>query len=83
MDYCYRFKQMCKKAETTLKQIPLTGVWPKKLELPVYPDELLKVSKKVNKQVSNIIFLIVNANFRDYFFFVIDSIICNGGSYRR
>lgn len=40
LDYNYRFKQMCKKADTALKQYPLTGKWPAKLDLPVYPDEL-------------------------------------------
>lgn len=41
MDFCYRFKQICKKADTVLKQFPLTGVWPAKYELPIYPEELL------------------------------------------
>lgn len=50
MDHCYRFKQVCKKADTALKQFPLTGIWPKKLELPNYPSELLvKVSLISNK----------------------------------
>lgn len=44
MDHCYRFKQVCKKADTALKQYPLTGKWPDKLELPIYPSELIKVS---------------------------------------
>lgn len=35
---------MCKKADTVLKQFPLTGVWPNRLEFPIYPSELLKVS---------------------------------------
>lgn len=34
---------MCKKADTSLKQFPLTGLWPEKLVLPHYPEELLKV----------------------------------------
>ncbi|XP_037034861.1 zinc finger protein 181-like [Bradysia coprophila] len=46
MDFCYRFKQMCKKADTLLKQFPLTGTWPEKLVLPQYPDELLKAPVK-------------------------------------
>lgn len=46
MDFCYRFKQICKKADTSLKQFPLTGQWPEKLTLPQYPEELLKVPKK-------------------------------------
>lgn len=37
MDYCYSFKQMCKKADTALKQFPLTSVWPDAMELPKYP----------------------------------------------
>lgn len=40
MDYCYRFKQMCKNSDTMLKQFPLTGIWPNKLEHPKYPKEL-------------------------------------------
>lgn len=43
MDHCYRFKQICKKSDTLLKQYPLTGVWPIKLELPKYPEQLVKV----------------------------------------
>lgn len=46
MDYCYRFKQMCKKADTMLKQFPLTGVWPVKLEHPKYPDDLSGSTKE-------------------------------------
>lgn len=41
MDYCYRFKQMCKKADTALKQYPLTGIWPAKHELPLFPTETI------------------------------------------
>lgn len=37
MSYCYQFKQMCRRADTLLKQVPLTGVWPNKLEHPKYP----------------------------------------------
>lgn len=43
MNYCYQFKQMCRKADTLLKQVPLTGVWPNKLEPPKYPIRLSKV----------------------------------------
>ncbi|KAJ6627582.1 Zinc finger and BTB domain-containing protein 17 [Pseudolycoriella hygida] len=46
MDFCYRFKQMCKNADTSLKQFPLTGLWPEKLDLPQYPEELLKARVK-------------------------------------
>ncbi|XP_055598735.1 zinc finger protein 37-like isoform X2 [Uranotaenia lowii] len=35
MDHSYKFKQICKKADTLLKTYPLTGVWPEKLQLPV------------------------------------------------
>lgn len=45
MDFCYRFKQMCKKADTLLKQYPLTGVWPDKLEHPKFPVRLIQVCK--------------------------------------
>ncbi|XP_053694758.1 uncharacterized protein LOC128742425 [Sabethes cyaneus] len=34
MDHSYRFKQICKKADTLLKTYPLTGVWPEKLAVP-------------------------------------------------
>lgn len=46
MDYCYRFKQMCKNSDTMLKQFPLTGVWPNKLEHPKYPKELTTSASK-------------------------------------
>lgn len=35
MDHSYRFKQICKKADTLLKTYPITGVWPEKLKVPV------------------------------------------------
>ncbi|XP_039433203.1 zinc finger and SCAN domain-containing protein 10-like [Culex pipiens pallens] len=35
MDHSYRFKQICKKADTLLKTYPLTGVWPERLQVPV------------------------------------------------
>ncbi|XP_055374309.1 zinc finger protein 543-like [Condylostylus longicornis] len=41
MEHCYRFKQMCKKADTALRQYPLTGKWPPKLDHPKVPDELV------------------------------------------
>lgn len=34
MDHSYRFKQICKKADTLLKTYPLTGVWPERLQVP-------------------------------------------------
>ncbi|XP_067631312.1 zinc finger protein pita [Eurosta solidaginis] len=40
-DYCYRFKQMCKKAESLLNQVPLLGEWPAALVKPIIPPELL------------------------------------------
>lgn len=43
MEYWYQFKQMCKTADTKLKQYPLTGALPEKLEHPPYPDAILKV----------------------------------------
>ncbi|XP_030558307.1 zinc finger protein 93 [Drosophila novamexicana] len=36
-EHCYRFKQMCKNAETLLRQYPLTGKWPEPLEKPRAP----------------------------------------------
>lgn len=36
-EHCYRFKQMCKNAETLLRQFPLTGKWPEPLEKPRAP----------------------------------------------
>lgn len=44
MEYWYQFKQMCKTADTKLKQFPLTGVLPDRLAHPLYPDALLNVS---------------------------------------
>lgn len=37
---------MCKKSDTMLKQFPLTGVWPNKLEHPKYPEELTTSGKE-------------------------------------
>ncbi|XP_055309815.1 zinc finger protein 596-like [Sitodiplosis mosellana] len=48
MDYCYRFKQMCKKADTLLKQYPLTGIWPDRLEHPKFPVKLAQPIKTIN-----------------------------------
>ncbi|XP_017865443.1 PREDICTED: zinc finger protein 19 [Drosophila arizonae] len=36
-EHCYRFKQMCKNADTLLRQYPLTGKWPEPLEKPRAP----------------------------------------------
>ncbi|KAH8309099.1 hypothetical protein KR059_005705, partial [Drosophila kikkawai] len=36
-EHCYRFKQMCKRAETLIRQYPLTGTWPAPLEKPRAP----------------------------------------------
>ncbi|KAH8402015.1 hypothetical protein KR009_009127, partial [Drosophila setifemur] len=36
-EHCYRFKQMCKRAETLLRQYPLTGAWPSPLDKPRAP----------------------------------------------
>ncbi|KAH8370593.1 hypothetical protein KR093_004272, partial [Drosophila rubida] len=36
-EHSYRFKQMCKKAETLLRQYPLTGTWPNPLDKPRAP----------------------------------------------
>lgn len=44
MHYCYQFKQMCRKADTLLKQVPLTGVWPNRLDYPKFPNRFLKVN---------------------------------------
>lgn len=44
MEFCYRFKQMCKRADTLLKQYPLTGMWPEKLQHPKFPVKLFQVS---------------------------------------
>lgn len=45
MDHSYRFKQICKKADTLLKTYPLTGVWPERLQVPV---NLFKSVQAVN-----------------------------------
>ncbi|XP_054736447.1 putative zinc finger protein 840 isoform X1 [Anastrepha obliqua] len=52
-DYCYRFKQMCKKAENLLSQVPLLGDWPAPLKRPTIPSELLpKLSMVPNEDKS-------------------------------
>lgn len=43
LDFTYRFKQMCKKAETRLKQFQSSGIWPSKLELPIFPKNIIEV----------------------------------------
>lgn len=40
-EHSYRFKQMCKKADTSLRQYPLTGKWESPLKKPTIPEELL------------------------------------------
>ncbi|XP_052840763.1 zinc finger protein 2 [Drosophila gunungcola] len=45
-EHCYRFKQMCKRAETLLRQYPLTGNWPSPLEKPRAPM-MTVIPKKV------------------------------------
>ncbi|XP_030388466.1 zinc finger and SCAN domain-containing protein 12 [Scaptodrosophila lebanonensis] len=44
-EHCYRFKQMCKRADTLLRQYPLTGQWPEPLEKPRAPH----ISKQVQE----------------------------------
>lgn len=39
MDFCYRFKRMCKEADSALKLVPTTKTWPEALEFPKFPDE--------------------------------------------
>lgn len=43
MEHCYRFKQMCKKSDTALRQYPLTGTWPNAFEIPKMPEELVQI----------------------------------------
>lgn len=51
MEHCYRFKQMCKKSDTALRQYPLTGTWPKPLEIPKLSEELvLKMHPHLNQK---------------------------------
>lgn len=50
MEYCYGVKQMCKKADTNLRQFPLTGKWPEPLQPPKQPD-LVKKAEEPKKQV--------------------------------
>lgn len=58
MDYCYRFKQMCKKADTVLKQFPLTGVWPTKFQHPKYPEEMVQVNFQSPKYIDQVFYTI-------------------------
>ncbi|KAH8410899.1 hypothetical protein KR222_007604, partial [Zaprionus bogoriensis] len=50
-EHCYRFKQMCKNAETLLRQFPLTGKWPDALEKPRAPMVANQAGRKVVEQV--------------------------------
>lgn len=57
-EHCYRFKQMCKKAETLLKQFPLTGKFPEPLVRPRIPPETgpanpNKETETISNNVSN------------------------------
>lgn len=38
MDFCYRFKQMCKEADMSLKMVPTTKIWPEALEFPQFTE---------------------------------------------
>nr|XP_014102328.1 zinc finger protein 287 isoform X2 [Bactrocera oleae]XP_014102336.1 zinc finger protein 287 isoform X2 [Bactrocera oleae]XP_036223556.1 zinc finger protein 287 isoform X2 [Bactrocera oleae] len=49
-DYCYRFKQMCKRAENLLSQVPLLGEWPSPLMKPIIPPELLQKQLTTHKE---------------------------------
>ncbi|XP_037928916.1 RE1-silencing transcription factor-like [Teleopsis dalmanni] len=51
-EYSYSFKQMCKRAETLLRQYPLTGKWPKPLQKPT-PPNLQTVTKSTSKTILN------------------------------
>ncbi|XP_055854026.1 zinc finger protein with KRAB and SCAN domains 8-like [Episyrphus balteatus] len=51
-DYCYRFKQMCKKADTCLRHYPLTGQWSPAMDHPKIPTELLQKEKSAQKNLN-------------------------------
>lgn len=51
-DYCYRFKQMCKKADTYLRHYPLTGMWATPIDHPTIPPELYQ-KQKVSHKILN------------------------------
>lgn len=51
-EYSYQFKQMCKKADNLLRQYPLTGKWPAKLEKPTMPRSMTALNSLTPKQVS-------------------------------
>lgn len=58
MDHSYRFKQICKKADTLLKTYPLTGVWPERLQVPVNLFKVGHVDLELrNESYTNSIFL--------------------------
>ncbi|XP_075166155.1 pita [Haematobia irritans] len=49
-EFSYQFKQMCKQADTLLRQYPLTGKWPKALPQPVLTTKSQQSSMTVSKQ---------------------------------
>lgn len=53
-DYCYRFKQMTKKADTCLRHYPLTGLWSASIEHPKIPMQLLQKPKTTPVQIKNL-----------------------------
>lgn len=39
MDFCYRFKKMCKEADTALQIVTTSRIWPEALAYPRFPDD--------------------------------------------
>uniref|UniRef100_A0A1B0FPP1 Uncharacterized protein n=1 Tax=Glossina morsitans morsitans TaxID=37546 RepID=A0A1B0FPP1_GLOMM len=52
-EHSYQFKQMCKKADNLLRQVPFTGKWPAELEKPTVPGNEVSVAveRKLNLSV--------------------------------
>ncbi|XP_073846937.1 pita [Musca autumnalis] len=48
-EFSYQFKQVCKQADTLLRQFPLTGQWPKPLHLPVLIRPMQQKPTIINK----------------------------------
>lgn len=55
MDYWYRFKQMCKEADSTLRLVPTTKVWPDALDLPQFSaDSPLQLVQQTEEGIEDI-----------------------------
>uniref|UniRef100_A0A1A9W9L4 Protein krueppel n=1 Tax=Glossina brevipalpis TaxID=37001 RepID=A0A1A9W9L4_9MUSC len=49
-EYSYQFKQMCKKADNLLRQVPFTGKWPAELDKPTIPGK--EINATIERKVT-------------------------------